>query len=520
MRNIGRLAEKWARLTPHAVAVIDASSERQIAFGEFDRMIRRLANHLLGLGLTRGERVAVLSQNSVEYLVMYLACARVGLVTQPLNWRLAPAELCKIIENGEPTVFITQARFVAVTSELRVGATSVRHWLEYGDGGDGSFELALASASDEEPHESSEIGDDDACFILYTGGTTGESKGALHTHRSVFYGMLNQAVAERIVPSDVYMLTGQMFHIPVVLALNYLSHGLPLVLMNFDARLALQLIEKYRVSAFLAVTTMLNWMLAVPDFDTFDLSSLRNIQYGGGPMPTRVIEEAMQKLKCTFIHAYGQTEGTTMTVLPQEAHIAAVRDGINKHRLLSCGREVYATSLRVVDKAGNDVPCDRSTPGEIIVKSPANMVGYFRRPELTAATIRDGWMYTGDIATIDEERYVYIVDRAKDMIISGGENIYSAQVEEAIARHPGVLECAVIGVPDDEWGESVKAFVVLKPGFSATEQEIIGVARQNLASYQKPKSIEFIDALPKAPTGKILKRELRTPFWLGRERKV
>jgi acyl-CoA synthetase (AMP-forming)/AMP-acid ligase II len=316
------------------------------------------------------------------------------------------------------------------------------------------------------------------------------------------------------------MLTGQMFHIPVVLAHNYLSHGRPLVLMNFEPRLALELIEKHRVSAFLAVTTMLNWMLAVPDFSSFDLSSLRNIQYGGGPMPTRIIEEATQKLKCTFIHAYGQTEGTTMTVLSQEDHVAALREGGNRRRLLSCGREVYATSLRVVDSYGNDVPRDGKTPGEIIVKSPANMVGYFRRPDLTKATLRDGWMFTGDIATMDDEHFVYIVDRAKDMIISGGENIYSAQVEEAIAKHPDVLECAVIGVPDDDWGESVKAFVVLKPGSVTTEQEIIDVAKQNLASYQKPRSITFIDALPKAPTGKILKRELRAPFWLGRERNV
>jgi long-chain acyl-CoA synthetase len=520
MFNIGLLAAKWARLTPNETAVIDATNDSRVNFADFDRRIRQLANALVGLGLAKGDRVAVLSQNSTEYLTVYLACARVGFVTQPMNWRLAAPELRKIVDNGEPTVFITQAQFAGVAAELQRDVTCVKHWLQYGPGGDGSFEKLVNASSDVEPALSSVVGGEDPCFILYTGGTTGESKGALHSHRSAFYGMLNQAVAERIVPSDVYMLTGQMFHIPVVLALNYLSYGRPLVLMNFDATLALQLIEKHRVSAFLAVTTMLNWMLAAPDFEKYDLSSLRNIQYGGGPMPTRVIKEAMDKLSCTFMHAYGQTEGTTMTTLSQEDHVLAVRDGVNTHRLMSCGREVYATQLRVVDADGNDVPHDGNTPGEIIVKSPANMLGYFRRPDLTAKTIRDGWMYTGDVATIDSEGFVYIVDRAKDMIISGGENIYSAQVEEAIARHPGVLECAVIGIPDDEWGESVKAFVVLKPGVTATETEIIDVAKQNLASYQKPKSVEFLDALPKAPTGKILKRELRAPFWVGRERNV
>ena len=198
-------------------------------------------------------------------------------------------------------------------------------------------------------------------------------------------------------------------------------------------------------------------------FDSYDLSSLRNIQYGGGPMPSRVIAEALDAFPCTLIQGYGQTEGTTMTFLSQEDHIRAIRDGYRTERLRSCGREGYVTSVRIVDKNGNLVPKDGKTPGEIIVKSPANMLGYFQRPDLTSETIREGWMWTGDIATWDEESYCFIVDRAKDMIISGGENIYSVQVEEAIAKHDAVLEVAVIGVPDDEWGESVKAYVVLKP---------------------------------------------------------
>src|SRR5690606_14070448 len=196
--------------------------------------------------------------------------------------------------------------------------------------------------------------------------------------------------------------------------------------------------------------------------------------------------------------------------LSQEDHLDAVR-GIHPERLRSCGREGFVTSVRVVDPEGRDVPKDGKTPGEIIVKSPANMIGYLNRPDLTAKTLRDGWMWTGD---------VFMVDRAKDMIISGGENIYSVQVEEAIATHPAVLECAVIGVPDDEWGESVKGFVVLKPGQQATEQEIIDQAKKHLASYQKPRSVEFVAELPKAPTGKILKRELRAPYWEDRDRNV
>ena len=462
----------------------------------------------------------MLSQNSIEYAALYFACGRNGLVAQPMNWRLAAPELKKIVDNGEPRAYITQDKYAEVAAELKGLVDSVDHWLEYGPSGDGSYEDLIGSASDEEPVWSADLGSDDPLFILYTGGTTGESKGALHTHKSVYFGMLNQTVAERIVPSDVYMLTGQMFHIPVVLAVNYLAHGCPLVLMNFDAKLAMDLIQEEKVSAFLGVTTMLNWMMAVPGFESYDINSLRNIQYGGGPMPSRVIKEAMDHFPCTLIQGYGQTEGTTMTFLSQEDHIRAIREDYHPERLRSCGREGFVTSVRLVDENGVDVPRDGKTPGQIIVKSEANMVGYFRRPDLTAETIRDGWMWTGDIAAWDEERYVYIVDRAKDMIISGGENIYSVQVEEAIAKNPAVLETAVIGVPDDEWGESVMAYVVLKPDMEATADEIIETAKENLASYQKPRYVEFVDELPKAPTGKILKRVLREPHWAEQERQV
>jgi acyl-CoA synthetase (AMP-forming)/AMP-acid ligase II len=310
-----------------------------------------------------------------------------------------------------------------------------------------------------------------------------------------------------------------MYHIPVVLSMNYLRHGCPLVLMNFEATRALEIIEAERVSAFLGITTMLNWMMAVPGFSGYDIESLRNIQYGGGPMPSAVVKNALQAFPCTLIQGYGQTEGTTMCFLSQEDHHAAV-NGIHPERLRSCGREGFVTSVRVVDVDGRPVPTDGATVGQIVVRSEANMAGYWHRPDLTADTLRDGWMWTGDLATWDADRYVFIVDRAKDMIISGGENIYSVQVEEAVNHHPAVLECAVIGIPDEVWGESVKAFVVLKPGTSATEADIVETARAHLASYQKPRSVEFVAALPKAPTGKILKRDLRAPYWGEQGRSV
>jgi long-chain acyl-CoA synthetase len=509
---------KWTALTPNAQAIYDVPNNRRIGWADLDRRVRMLANGLRGLGLEHGDRVAMLSKNSIEYQELYFAAGRAGLVLQPLNWRLAPAELARLLADAEPKVVVVSTEWKDVAQELQ-RLVDVPYWLQYGESGDGSYEDLVSAASDDEPIWSSKIAEDDPFFILYTGGTTGESKGALHSHRSAAMGMLNQTVAERIVPSDVYMLTGQMYHIPIVLSMNYMKHGCPLVLVNFEAKQALEIIEAEKVSAFLGITTMLNWMMAVPGFHSYDLSSLRNIQYGGGPMPSSIVRAALESFPCTLIQGYGQTEGTTMTFLSQEDHADAVK-GINEHRLRSCGREGFVTTVRVVDDQGREVPKDGKSPGQIIVRSEANMLGYFKRPDLTAATLRDGWMWTGDIAVWDEGNYVFIVDRAKDMIISGGENIYSVQVEEAIAQHPAVLECAVIGVPDAEWGETVKAVVVLKPGTTATEQEIIDTARQHLASYQKPRSVDFVQSLPKAPTGKILKRELRAPYWADQDRQV
>ncbi|MEM8491847.1 MAG: AMP-binding protein [Pseudomonadota bacterium] len=517
--NIGKIPAKTARLAPDREAVIDVHSGQRITYGEFDERIRRLANGFLEhLDLAKGDRVAIISKNCIEFLEVIYACARCGLIAQPLNWRLAEEELVRILKDGEPSVLVSSQEYADLASVLAT-RTPVDTQLVFGDESTNSYESLVHRSGAHEPDPLDLIGGDDPTLILYTGGTTGQSKGALHSHHGLFMGMLNQTVAERIVPSDVYMLTGQMFHIPVALAMNYMAHGCPLVLINFDATLALEVIQRERVTAFLGVTTMLNWMMAVEDFERYDISSLRNIQYGGGPMPKTVVAAALEAFPCTLIQGYGQTEGMTMSFLSQEDHLEAM-SGPHGHRLSSCGREGFVTSIKLVDTDGAEVPKDGKATGEILVRSEANMIGYWRRPDLNEQVFTDGWMRTGDVAMWDEDGYVFIVDRAKDMIISGGENIYSTQVEAALHQHPAVLESAVFGVPDDTWGEAVKAAIVLKPGMDASAEEIIAKASEQLASYQKPKSIDFVDALPKAPTGKILKRELRDPYWQGREQNV
>ncbi len=521
MIDIGDLTTRTAWRAPGRDAIVDVPNGRRLTFAQLEERANRLASGLRdGLGVQPGERVAILSTNSAEVAEALFACAKAGLVGMPLNWRLAVPELSRILADGAPAAMIHHREFARQAEELQ-RQNDIAHWLDFAPGSESPYEEVLERGSPEVPAWSAETGDDHPFFILFTGGTTGVSKGALHSHATCHAAMVNQAVAERIADDDVYMLLGQMFHIPVVLAMTYLAHGKPVVLMNFEPRETLATIEAERVSAFLGITTMLNYMMAVEDFDSFDLSSLRLIKYGGGPMAESVVREIMERFPCDLMQGYGQTEGCTMSTLPPWVH-REIRQGIGTHRAASCGLETHLTSLRVVDEAGDPVPRDRSAVGEIVVRSPANMVGYWRLPDLTAEVFRDGggWMRTGDLASWDEEGFIYIVDRSKDMVISGGENIYPAQVEACIYRHPAVLECAVFGVPDPTWGEALKAVVVLRPGMTATEEEIIELTRRELASYMKPKSVEFISELPKGPTGKILKRDLRAPFWEGREREV
>lgn len=504
--NIAEQLSRSAFRAPGGDAVVDPTTGRRSTFGAMERRVHRLAAALrTDMGLEPGDRVAVLAKNCTEYLEVFYAAGRAGLVAQPLNWRLATPELTRILGDGAPRAVISSGEFRSEVAELQRVA-DVPMWIEFSPGHDSPYEDLLARHPD--VHHPLEASDDDPFFILYTGGTTGVPKGALHSHRSAGAAMVNQTVLERIAPSDVYLLTGQMFHIPVVLAMNYTAHTRPVVLITFEPGLALELIESERVSSFLAITTMLTYLLNHPKLPDTDLSSLRLIQYGGGPMPEPVIREAIEKLGCDLVQGYGQTEGGTMTSLPAAVHTDAVA-GVHPHRLRSCGLETHVTSVRVVAEDGTEVPRDRAAVGEIIVRSEANMLRYWNRPDETAQTIRDGWMWTGDLATWDEDGFVYIVDRKKEMIISGGENIYPAQVEAAIHEHPGVLACAVIGVPDEVWGESVKAIVVPKPGTSLRESDIVDTVRDRLASYMKPKIVEFVTELPTSPTGKVLKAQLR-----------
>lgn len=520
--NIGLLASRNAWRYPDKVALVDANCGLRVTWRQWNQRINRLAHAMLAKGLRRGDRVSIYSRNSIEFLELFLAGAKTGIVVAPLNWRFTPEEIAYTLNNCEPRGILVHQEYAEAFRSVQAAIPSIEFTVGIGKqlGFALDYEDWISAQSDSEPAGVDSVGDDDLYFICYTGGTTGIAKGVMITHKNAATTIANMTAAERIQADDVYLVLGQMFHIAVLLPHAYLFHGARVVILNFEPRRTLEVMANERVSSMLAISTMMNYMLDVPDFSSFDLRALRMVSYGGGPFSSTTLARAMEAFPgVDFLQYMGQTEVSIMSAwLSPDDHRRAMAS--EPHLLKSCGREALYCDLRIVDEDDRPVPRDAKTVGEMIVRGDNVMKGYWRMPELTAETLRNGWCHTGDLATWDEKGYLYVVDRKKDMIVSGGENIYSAAVEEAVYKHPAVKECAVIGVPHPAYGETVKAVVVLREGYQVTPEEIIEACRKHLASYMKPTSIEFVDALPKAPTGKVLKRVLREKFWTGEERRV
>ncbi len=492
---------------------------------EFDQRTDALARGLASLGILRGDRVAVLMLNCHRYLELYYACARMGAVIVPLNIRLARPEIIYILNDSESKVLIVDKTFAGYISGrdtvpllenvVYCGNETPEGMINYDD--------VVSKGSHMQESVDQEMEDDDLAGLFYTGGTTGRAKGVMLSHKNIMSNALNVLIALgfRGQGQERWLHAAPMFHLADVGAMFGLTMlgGCHVFIPMFNPLQVLQAIQNEKVTSTVLVPTMINAVLNHPDVDKYNLSSLRRLVYGASPMPVELLKQGLQKWGQIFIQGYGMTETSPLlTVLDPEDHIL---DGTPEQvrRLSSCGREILGVEVRVVNPEGEDV--HPGEIGEIIGRGPNVMVGYWRMPEATAAAIVDSWMHTGDLATIDEDNYIYIVDRAKDMIISGGENIYSVEVENAIYTHPAVLEVAVIAIPHDVWGEAVHAVVVCKPGMQVTSDALIDHARTLIAGYKVPRSIEFAqDALPKSGAGKILKRDLRDKYWAGKSRNV
>ncbi|MEW6666980.1 MAG: long-chain fatty acid--CoA ligase [Thermodesulfobacteriota bacterium] len=522
MRTIGEVPYLNALYYPDKKAIVDPPHE--FTWAQVNERVNRFANALIGMGCRKGERIAILSYNSPQFIESIFACAKAGLIYVPLNFRLSLEEMKYILNDSTPTTLIFSDELVQVVSALReefpLRFVSMGEDLGWAKG----YESLVRSGSAAEPSETL-VSEEDPAEIFYTSGTTGFSKGVVHTHRARLRGALNCVIDGELNFDDIYLLNvPALCHTAgwVWVLANLIVGGSIVIsrLRGFNPEVVLRTVEDRSITNLQMVPITIMELIDFADTKKHNLSSLRMIFYATAPMPPAPLRKALGLFGNIFMQPYGLTEtGPNVTCLRKKQHnIEGLSDEVAARRLRSCGRPCCGVYVRLVDDNGLDVP--PHTVGEIAVKSTDMMKCYWNNEEETRKTLRDGWLYTGDLATYDEDHFFYLVDRKKDMIISGGLNIYPAEVERVIHEHPAVVQCAVIGVPDDRWGEAVKAVVVLGTERQASEDEIIHFCRRNLAGYKKPRSVEFVSELPRNPQGKILKKVLREKYWAGRERKI
>jgi acyl-CoA synthetase (AMP-forming)/AMP-acid ligase II len=500
--------EYHAKVAPDRSCAEDGA--RKLTYGEMAREVNRLVNAFRAAGLKPGDRFSMLSRNSVDMVAGYLAGSKSGCVALPLNWRLAPAEWRQILTSGGSKLVIVEEEFVDAFAKTGLdlpvyAGKKYRDWL------DAQSDRATAS----------EGGDDSVLYQMYTSGTTGEPKGALLTHYAVLNNSLQTlpAFEHRMSGSDRSLFVMPMFHAGAVSFVvgTLVSGGTCVIHREFNPKTFVDALAG-DVTVANVVPAMLQMALtSVPDIATRDYSRLKTIIYGASPIAEETLRAAMKVFRCKFYQGYGQTETTAcLTILNSDDHDRALAG--KPELLLSAGRALPGTEIRILGAEGQELP--DGEVGEVVVRGPQLMKGYHNKPAETAATIQDGWLRTGDAGYLDQEGYLYICDRVKDMIISGGENIYPREIENVLFQIPTVADAAVIGVPDAKYGESVLAAIVLRTGATLTADEVIAHCRANLGGYKIPRRVEFVVALPRNPSGKVLKKELRAPYWQNQKRNV
>lgn len=516
--NLTQGLHRCLQQTPDRIATIYRGRHRTFR-GLADR-VARLAGALRQLGMGEGDRVSMLALNSDRYIEYLLAVWWGGGVLNPVNTRWSVPEIVYSFDDCDTGILIVDDHFAPMAAAISAGAARKPVLIHAGDGappaGMLSYEDLIDGAT---PVADAMRGGEDLAAIMYTGGTTGRPKGVMQSHMNLWASAISRMAQYPIAADTITLHAAPLFHTAamakaVTIFIAGDTHALVPV---FDPKEVLATIERARVNEILLVPTMLQALLTHPDFHGYDLSSLRRINYGASPISAGVLDAALAALpEVEFYHAYGLTEAApVVSVNPPANHGPAARaSGLYR----SAGRPGLGVMVKIVDERGAEVP--RGMVGEIVVRGPNVMQGYWNKPEETAAALRGGWLHTGDGAYMDDDGYLFIVDRMKDMIVSGGENVYSAEVENVLSRHPAVGACAVIGVPDQRWGEAVLAVVVLKDGKAVSEEQLREHCRASLAGYKCPKRIEFRPALPLSAAGKILKRDLRQPYWQDKTRQV
>ncbi|MGE0880664.1 MAG: long-chain-fatty-acid--CoA ligase [Acidimicrobiia bacterium] len=508
--NVAWIVRRAVGVSARRTAVIDGDVHYDYA--TLDDRLRRLAGGMAGLGLGLGDVVAVLAANSYQHLECGLGLPSAGLVINDLNYRLSANELTFIVNDSNAKVIVTDATHLATARTLMDQCRSLTAIVYAGTGEAPSGTVGYDALLAADPVESVESTDDTLAAICYTGGTTGLPKGVMLSHRNLVQNAKHALFAMAYTPDDSYLHATPMFHAAdtaETYAATWAGAG-HVILPGFDAQLLVETVERDRPTVMTLVPTMINLLVNLPGVEHADLSSVRRMIYGASPMPAELQRKALALLPVEWSQLYGMTEAAPIvTHLSPIDHVrGATGEEPYATRLRAAGTAVPGVEVSIRDAEGN--PCPTGEPGEIWCRGTNFMLGYLNRAEETEKALAGGWYHSGDMGYLDADGYVYVVDRVKDMIVSGGENVYSVEVENAIYQHPAVLEAAVIGVPDDTWVERVHAIVVLKPNAVLTADELRDHCRQFIGGYKVPRTIEFrTDALPKSGAGKILKRELR-----------
>lgn len=505
--NLGAFLYKRAFLSPDTEAYVEDASPLRLTFAQLNARCNGLANALVADGIKRGERVGLLLMNSAEFMEAYFALAKIGAVIVPLNWRLVPDELEFILKDSGTERLIFGEEFVDSVAELhaRGDKTDIKQWLQVTTDGDTthfSEDYAKVRNGGGSAEPDLRGADDDMLYIMYTSGTTGLPKGVVHTHNTAIWALITISAQPYYHLNDRYLAALPMFHVGALtpLAVNVYKGVCSIVMRSFDPVRAWKLIEKEKITVGLAVPAMLNFMVQVPNYDRFDFSTVRWMMTGAAPVPAALTRQ-YHEMGIGLLQVYGLTEtcGPTCLMDPENA----------LRKPASTGRAFFHTEVMIVGKDGKE--CDVDVAGEVWVKGPHIMREYWNRPEATAETLVDGWLRTGDIATMDDEGFVSIADRIKDMVISGGENVYPAEIEAVLMAHEHIREAAVIGHDSAKWGESPFAIIV-RSDEQLSEAEVLNYCQGKLAAFKQPKGVAFIDEIPRNPSGKILKRLLREQF--------
>jgi long-chain acyl-CoA synthetase len=530
MANQGTLSWPMSRALatrPNAEAVVDG--ETRLTYAQWSRRVRGLTAGLRSLGLRSGDVVASIGQNTFRHLECWVGIPAAGMVLNDLNYRLAVPELEFIINDCSARAIVADGAYLELTRQLKQRCPSLKYLIYAGKepapGGWAHWDDVCSVAPLEEDHpELCAITSDTLAAISYTGGTTGSPKGVMQSHANLLANAKHMLIANPLVPTDRFIHAAPMFHAAdaaTTFALTFMG-GTHVCIPGYEPELFGRVVEAERVSVALIVPTMINMLLNHPSTASRDFSAWRLLMYGASPMPVELLVRACNMLPCDFVQLYGMTEAAPLVTSTQRTDN---RDGAGgsepaRSRLASCGQSVVGVEVEV--RRNDGTVCRPREMGEVHVRGPNIMLGYWNRPQETAnALIGDGWYKSGDVAWADEDGYLFVVDRTKDMVISGGENIYTTEVENAVFFHPAVLEVAVFGIPHESYGEMIHAEVVTKPGTSVTTDEIVAVCRERIGGYKVPRSVVIrTEPLPKSGAGKILKRSLRDPYWQGRERSV